>query len=63
MSKIPGSDFEAVIDAMAPLLGIAVAPEFRPGVVQNLATIMRLAAVVLEAEIDEREEPAPVFRP
>ena len=63
MSQTPAPDFEAVIDAMAPLLGIAVAPEFRPGIVQNLATIVRLAAVVLEAEIDEREEPAPVFRP
>ncbi len=39
-------------------------PEFRPGVVANLeTTIARMAALVLAAPLDEREEPAAVFRP
>jgi hypothetical protein len=56
-------DPEAIIDALAPLLGIDVTPEFRPGVIANLETTIRLARVVLAAPLDEREEPAAVFRP
>ena len=56
-------DPEAIIDALAPLLGIDVTPEFRPGVIANLETTIRLARIVLAAPLDEREEPAAVFRP
>ncbi|MHB2168874.1 DUF4089 domain-containing protein [Alsobacter sp. R-9] len=59
----PAFDPEAVIDAMAPLLGITVDPAFRPGVLTNLGVIAAMAALVDGAAIDEREEPAPVYRP
>ena len=61
--KTYAPDPEAIIDALAPLLGIDVTPEFRPGVIANLETTIRLARVVLAAPLDEREEPAAVFRP
>ncbi len=54
---------EAVLDAMAPLVGIPVDPAFRPGVVANLTLIAKMAALVDGAAIDEREEPAAVYRP
>ena len=54
-------DAEAVIDALAPLLGLPVAAEHRPGVVANLRMTARLAALVTEFPLDDREEPAPVY--
>ena len=63
MSDRPSFDPQAVIDAMAPLLGIPVDPSFRPGIVANLELIAMLAALLDAAPIDEREEPAAVFRP
>ena len=54
-------DAEAIIDAVAPLLGLPVAPEHRPGVVANLRMTARLAVLVAELPLDDREEPAPVY--
>ncbi|HYF56311.1 MAG TPA: DUF4089 domain-containing protein [Salinarimonas sp.] len=54
-------DPEAVVDAMAPLLGLPVGPEHRPGVILNLAVTARLAALVTDFPLDDREDPAPVF--
>lgn len=60
---IAAPDFEAWIDAMAPVMGITVDPAWRAGIVQNLQVTHRLAALVLELPMDEREEPAPVYQP
>jgi hypothetical protein len=54
-------DAEAVIDALAPLLQLPVTAEHRPGVVANLRMTARLAALVAEFPLDDREEPAPVY--
>ena len=56
-------DFEAWIDALAPVLGLGIDPAWRPGIVQNLQVTHRLAGIVLELPLDEREEPAPVYEP
>jgi hypothetical protein len=56
-------DPEAVIDAMAPLLRLAIAPEYRPGVVANLQVTAALAKLVLDFPLDDHAEPAPVFCP
>lgn len=53
----------AMVDALAPVLGIPVTPEFRPGIIANLRISLDLAALMLDFHLDEREEPAPVFRP
>ena len=57
----PGFDPEAVIDAMAPLLGLTVADEYRRGVAANLAVTARLAALVMEFPLGDHAEPAAVF--
>lgn len=56
-------DPEAVIDAMAPLLGLRIAPDYRPGIVLNLEATARFAAIVLAMTLDDEAEPAPVFVP
>ncbi len=52
---------ERLIDAMAPLVGIELADEYRPGVVLNLQIALRLAALVAAADLGDHDEPAPVF--
>ncbi len=64
MSAAPaGFDPEAVIDAMAPLLGLDVRAEDRAGVASNLAIAAAMAALVLEPPLGDHAEPAPVFQP
>ena len=63
MTDEPDFDPEAIIDAMASLLGLAIKPEYRPGVATNLAVTAGLAALVLEFPLDDHAEPAAVFCP
>ncbi len=56
------ADPEAVIDAVAPLLGLRIRPEDRPGVVANLRVTARFAALLLDEPLGDEAEPAPVFR-
>lgn len=52
----------AVIDAMAPLLGVAIEPAWRDAVAMNVKTLAAAAALVLAFPLDDEAEPAPVFR-
>ena len=63
MTDTPTPDPEAIIDAMAPLLGLDVRPEYRPGIVTNLTVTAGLAKLVLAFPLDDHAEPAAVFRP
>jgi hypothetical protein len=56
-------DVEAVIDAMAPLVQLEIAAEYRPGVKQNLKTAAKMAALVEQVKLADDIEPAPVYRP
>ncbi len=51
------------IDAAADLIGLALAPEHRPGVKLNLERIAEMAALVMEFPLPDECEPAPVFTP
>lgn len=56
-------DPEAVMDAMAPMLGLKIEPAARAAVARNLEVTARFAALVLEVPLDDEAEPAPVFVP
>ena len=56
-------DPEALIDAMAPLLGLDLQVGYRAGVATNLRIAAAMAALVLAEPIDDEAEPAPVFTP
>ena len=60
-NTLPAFDPEAVVDALAPLLGLTVADAYRPGVVTNLAVTMKLAALIMDFPLSDHDEPAPVF--
>ena len=63
MSDPAPFDPETVIDAMAPLLRLAIAPEYRSGIATNLAVTAALAVLVLDFPLDDHAEPAAVFTP
>jgi hypothetical protein len=54
-------DLGRLIDAIAAALGIAIEPEWKPGIVANLATVLNAAAVLAEFELPDEAEPAPTF--
>jgi hypothetical protein len=62
---IPAGAFDAdkLIDAMAPLLGLAITDADRLGVRAHLETAARLNGFVDTAIIADEVEPAPVFVP
>lgn len=54
-------DAEAYLDAAAPLLGLTVTAEQRPGVLLHLATTVRIASAFVDLDLPDDAEPAPVF--
>ena len=59
----PDFDPDAVIAAMAPLLGLVVDEASRRQVRLHLEIAAAQAALLSEAPLDDHEEPAPVFVP
>ena len=54
---------EAMLDGLAPLLGLTIEDDMRPHVVTHLAIAARMVKLLEDFPLDEREEPAPVFAP
>lgn len=59
-TKLP--DFEHWIEAVAPLVKLEIAPEYRDGVKANLKTAAKMAALLERASLKDETEPAPVYR-
>ncbi len=53
---------DALIDAGTAVMGIEMKPEWRAAVRMHLAISLGHAAVVLEADLPDHLDPAPVFR-
>jgi hypothetical protein len=54
---------DALIDAGTQALGIDVKPEWRQSIRMHLAISLGHAATVLETQLSDHIDPAPVFRP
>jgi hypothetical protein len=54
-------DPEAVVDAMAPLLGLTLTPESRAQTLVHLRIAAEQAEGLLSVPLDDQQEPAPVF--
>jgi hypothetical protein len=59
-TKLP--DFDAWIEAVAPLVKLEIAPEYRAAVKANLKTAAKMAALLDKAPLKDDSEPAPVYR-
>lgn len=53
---------DALIDAGTTALGIKMKPEWRQAVRMHLAICLSHASTVLEAQLSDHLDPAPVFR-
>lgn len=56
-------DIETYVDQTTALLGLTVPPEIRPSVVKNFERVMAIAQPVLDFELPDTLEPAPIFEP
>ncbi len=56
MSAVGEADWDAWIDAVAPRLGLAVAPEWRPGVARFLGLAAGMAATLDAVELGDHLE-------
>jgi hypothetical protein len=61
MGEIPDFDALAVIDALGPMIGIEIAPEYREAIATNLKLTAAFAETVLAFHIDNADHAAPVF--
>lgn len=53
--------FDALIDAVAPLLGLAIEPGWRRAIRTHLGITFRHAQAVAEVHLPDEIDPAPVF--
>ena len=56
-------DIDALIDAMAPVLGLTIEPEMRADVAAHLSVALAHGAALLAFTLPDEAEPAPVFTP
>ncbi|NJO39117.1 MAG: DUF4089 domain-containing protein [Cyanobacteria bacterium CRU_2_1] len=52
-----------LVDLMSEFLDLPIAPEYRPGVIANLARTAAIAQLVMEFPIPDDIEIAPIFQP
>jgi len=52
-----------LVDAMAPLLGLALTPHSRAETILHLRIAAQQAELLLSVALDDNTEPAPVFKP
>jgi 1-carboxybiuret hydrolase subunit AtzG-like len=57
----PPDPLDALVDASAQALELALDPEWRPAVRGNLDVTLRLAALFMDFPLPDEAEPAPVF--
>ncbi len=63
MTDAMAFDPDALIEAMAPLLGLTLTPQSHAQTVVHLRIAAEHAALLLSATIGDEDEPAPVFVP
>lgn len=56
-------DFSNYVIQAAQLLDLPVAPEYLPGVVENITKMAAIAALVIEFDLPQEIEAAPIFEP
>jgi hypothetical protein len=56
-------ELSAYVDETAKRVGLPIAPEHRPGVIQFTSVLLAQGALVMEFPLPDDVEPAPVFRP
>jgi Protein of unknown function (DUF4089) len=69
MANVPASDppanpsLEPLVDQLAQLIELPLAPEHRPGVIANFERTAVIAQLVMEFPLGDDVEIAPIFQP
>ena len=56
-------DPDALMDAMAPFLGLSLVDDYRAGIATHLLAAYSIAQDVMTFETGDESEPAPVYKP
>ena len=56
-------DLDAYVDCVSRMIDLPLLAASKPIVIANLEVAKRMAVLLDEFELDEREEPTPVYRP
>lgn len=56
-------NIEEYVEQMALVLGLSIAPEYKPEVIDNFSRIAAIAQLVLEFELPQDVEAAPIYHP
>jgi hypothetical protein len=59
----PERNFPELVDRLSLYLDLPIAPEYRPGVVDNLERTAAIAQLILDFPLPETIESASVFQP
>lgn len=62
LPELGADEAAAIVDAIAPVLGVTLDPAWRDGVVAQLMATAKAARFVLEFPLADELDPAPVFR-
>ncbi len=54
---------EAYVEQASQAIGLAIAPEHKPGVVENMEALYNVAQLVMSFPLPKTVEAAPVFNP
>ncbi|NJK47570.1 DUF4089 domain-containing protein [Candidatus Gracilibacteria bacterium] len=57
------TELTSYVEQAAQLLDLSIAPEYLPGVVDNLNKMAAIASLVTEFELPDELEAAPIFEP
>ena len=60
--SLDDEDAIAIMDAMVPLIGLSIDPDWRDAVAGNIKVVANAAWLVLDLPLEDELEPAPVFR-
>jgi hypothetical protein len=63
VSAKPQIDLEDFVDVCATTIGLAIAPEYRAGVVESFRQLAASAELVMSFPLPDEVDPATVFRP
>lgn len=62
MQDVTNDDLDALATAGARVLGLPIAPQWRPAILANLRVSLTLGLLVAEFDLPDEAEPAAVFR-
>ncbi len=63
MSRLSAEDAAQLVNLMAQLLQLSIAPDHQPGVIANLLRTAEIAELVMEFPLPEEIEVASTFEP